>query len=1547
MLRRVLIAGVLLVLVAPAVSQQAAYFSVTSSRTYSPGEKASVQVYAHNVEELEFRVYRVNDPLLFFQKLEDLQGFGGRAPRLPQPRTALERFHSWKRGWRARIRDFFRAQFTADSRAAIRDWSLDRQREPVTAGPQATRFAQVPVLNPQQLVSTWRQPVRPGQMWESVNVPVQVPGKGLYVVEAVNGQLRAFTLLSVTDLGIVTKSAPGRVLAFLQDRTTGQPIADSPVFFWSNRREVSQQATDSTGVAEASFSEDRPEDALVLARRGDDFAVASLYAWYLSSDPNRYLTGYVYTDRPVYRPGHTVYFKGILRTQLGAEYRLPGQSEVQVEIQDADSKSVYRAARRLTANGTLEGEFTLPDTATLGYYSIIVRLGERVIDSGFHVEEYKKPEYEVRVVPQVRRVLQGESIQATIQARYYYGEPVARGRVTYVVHTSRHWVALTPDDEGPEEEDYDQGYYGGEQVLEQTAQLDDEGRLTVAIPTAVSDRKWDLRYRIEARVADAANREIPGHAFAVATYGSFQVRIRPAQYIYRPGEQAGLIVEARDYDGRGVATPFRVELHPWRWNQPEGAPLQQASGQTGDAGEARLTLALPQSGSFVAKVTARTPEGRDVEWRTYVWVAGNAGWYDQRRASVQIVPDKKSYRAGDVARVLIVTGVDDAHFLVTTEGRALHSRRVMQASGPAVTIEVPILPEYAPNFYVGVAFLHGNQLYQGAKKIKVPPVERQLQVEVRPSKDQFQPGEPALYTVGVRDHAGNPVPGAELSLGVVDEAIYAIRPDSAGDIVRFFYGESYNRVNTNSSLSYYFWGEAGRRAMQLARVRPRANLAQLKPERLVEPKIRKAFPDTVHWSARLVTDGGGRAQVRFSFPDSLTTWRATVRAVTRDTRVGSATNHTLVRKNLVLRLAVPRFFTEGDEVTLSALVHNYLSAEKRARVSLAAEGLEILEGETRDVAIPSGSDAQVSWRVRVKPGREVKLLGKALTNEESDALELTLPILPYGVKLAESRAGSVAERSGTASAELAFPPQSAAESRAMEIRVAPSLAGAVFGALDFLTGYPYGCTEQTMSRFLPTVVVAQASRELGLTSTLNEAELQKKVREGLQRLYDFQHEDGGWGWWQTDESHAFMTAYVLSGLSVAGQAGYPVDASAVNRARQWLRGAFDRERRTYADLRAYMAYALVAPAPGAAAGSTAARARDDAAILESVWQQRNDLTAYGVALLGLAMEAVNDPRAAQLAAQLETTARVDQAEAHWPLDRDTLMDFYGDATPEATAYAMKLLARQRPSSPLLPKAAAWLVNHRNEGYYWYSTKQTAMVIYGLTDYLKASGELQPDFRVTVWLNDRQIHSRQFRQADALAPASPVIRIPADQLSGGTNRVRIEKEGDGRLYWSARAEYFSTEPQLQRTGTAALNLLREYFRLAPEIQDGRIVYRLDPLQGALAPGDVIAVRLTVSGDDWRYLLIEDPIPAGAEFIERDDLYEIKQKPAWWNYWYSRREFHDDRAAIFQTYFRRGQTQHVYLLKVVNPGVFRVSPARVRPMYQPHYLATTEGKVVEVK
>ncbi len=120
-----------------------------------------------------------------------------------------------------------------------------------------------------------------------------------------------------------------------------------------------------------------------------------------------------------------------------------------------------------------------------------------------------------------------------------------------------------------------------------------------------------------------------------------------------------------------------------------------------------------------------------------------------------------------------------------------------------------------------------------------------------------------------------------------------------------------------------------------------------------------------------------------------------------------------------------------------------------------------------------------------------------------------------------------------------------------------------------------------------------------------------------------------------------------------------------------------------------------------------------------------------------------------------------------------------------------------------------------------------------------------------------------------------------------------------------------------------------------------------MTGPVASGDVIAVRLTVAGHEWKYLMMEDPIPAGAEFIERDELYELSEKPGWWGRWYARREFHDDHAALFQTYFPEGQAEHVYLLKVVNPGQFRVSPARVQPMYEPQHSAATPSRTLEVR
>ncbi len=1526
------------------------FFSLTSDRTYLPGEKAEVAVYSHNVSALQFRVYRVNDPVKFFSQLQEMHSFGGQAPRMPkQAHTWLERFRAWKHRIWAWVRDFIRAQFSPDSRHQIRLWRLG-ETAPQKRGPQVDEYAQVPVLNQQQLVSTWKWTVPPGERWQSQNVTVPVGEKGVYLIEATEGTLRAYTIIVVTEIAVITKAAPGRVLSFVVDRHTGDPIAGAMARLWIDQKEVAAKPTDQRGLMDAAVTQDKPENVAVLTTFNDQFAVNTPGAWNLGSDADRNLRGYTYTDRPVYRPGDTVHFKTIVRSENPSGYTLPQQRELRLELRDPRTyQPIWQQTVTLSDMGTAHWDYVIPVDANLGFYYLSMQSGERYVEgTRFSVQDYKKPEYAVKVTAQTPRVLQGQPIKATIDARYYFGEPVANAKVKWVVHTSTYWpvgryesdsdVGDGGDNVGGEEQG-EADTYGGEQESEKSGTLDSDGKLQITIPTRVNDKtKQDLTYRIEARVTDEGNREISGHGFALATYGSFYLTAQPNSYVYSKGETATVNVSAQEYDKKPVATAFRAEFSRWNPQKRTAEPVSTSQGQTDANGKGQVQFVIPDAGEFRVRITAVTPEKREVEDTAYLWAPGVSPWWSgTAQERIQIVADKKSYVPGDAAHVLIVTGSAPASVLVTAEGNGLYSAQVIKSSGGSVTVDVPIQPEFAPNFYVSAVFIRGNKLYQGNKSLSVPPTQHELKVDLQPSKPQYQPGQPGAFTIKATDSSGKPV-SAEFSLGVVDEAIYAIEPEAVGSILNAFYGTIYSKVSTDSSLSYYFSGQAGKRAMQLADGAKRTSsaLAQLKPERLVQPKIRKAFPDTAFWVSDVRTDSSGQASVKFDYPDAITSWRATTRGVTQDTKVGSAVENTIVRKNLMVRLVVPRFFRRGDEIVLSTIVQNYLPTEKTARVSMDFTGLQVIDGGAKDVPVPSRGVVKVDYRVRVLDVDSAKVLGKALTDVESDAMELTLPVVPFGVGLAIAKSGSISGTTSDATQQITFPAGAEAGTRKLTIEVTPSIAGTVFGALDFLTSYPYGCTEQTMSSFLPDVLVADAMKKLGVGTNINPQTLNKQVQAGLDRLYQYQHPDGGWGWWQTDDSQPFMTAYVLAGLTQAKSAGYDVEQDRIDRARKWLVPEFTRSTAVKTDLRAYMAYALVLSDSNA-----------DRAILDSVWNQRSTLTSYGKALLGLAMAQVNDPRANDLAKQLGSAAKQDDAHAWWPTDANNLMDYYGDTTPQATAFALKLLDRMDPQNALLPKAALYLVNHRSEGYYWDSTQQTAMVIYGLTDYLQRTQELKPDFSVDVQVNRKTVATKKFVAADATTPATTVT-LSESQLAPGSNQVRLMKSGAGRLYWSVRGEYYSSQPNVVNTGSLQLSTVREYYKLTPQQSGDRVVYHLDRVSGPVQVGDTLAVRITVGGSDWKYLMIEDPIPSGTESIARDDLYQLDAQPPWWSTrWRSYRELRDDRTTFFNYTFPRGQSEYTYLLKVVNPGIFRVSPTRVEPMYQPQYLSTSDAATVTVK
>lgn len=1543
-------------------SAQTASFNLSTNQTFSSNEQPKIHLYTRNVDALEFRIYRINDPVKFMTNLRDMHSFGREEGLLPaeqiDERTWLEKFHDWKLSLWDTIRDFFRGQFSHHARTQLRrhQSTIERHSRIVSEA----EFAQVPILNRSQLIARWRQLTPPTFFSDNNTLPLQKLSPGLYLLEATDGHLKAYTVVMVSDIALVTRTSKSGILTFVVDRNTGAPVADATVDSGIGQHALGTATTDAEGVATLPALNDKgsPDNFYVFASKGPQFAASTPSTWAMTFDPTGNLAGYAFTDRPVYRPTHVVHWKAILRERRGNILVLPTTRTTHVVISDENDKAVFEHDMPVTAEGDVTGDFTLPADASLGYYTL--RFGDQPyggVSTGFHVEDYRKPEYRVSVSAKDKRVLQDQTATVTIDSRYFFGEPVANAKVKYRIYHERDWGWFGEDEDSDEQDNAAANSYQGteedssspgDEEAEKTGKLGPDGTMTIQVPTRVDtsgDRHYDLDYVVEAGVTDAANREITGRGRFTATYSTFRVRIEPNRYLVQPGESARFNILALDYDDKPVATHVHVQLNYYTWKNGQRQVVAGAATdvQTGADGKATGTLPVVNPPYPFAELNATAdavqPGTRNPTADTTLWIPRSNLYADfNNEGTAQILSDKKSYAPGDTAHLTVAS--EDAGFyaLALVEGDSLQHRQVIHTDTKTASFDVPITADSQPNVNVSVIFLKNGQLYQASKQLSVPPRQQQLQVEVKPSKDTLQPQQTVSYDVLTTDSTGKPV-AADISFGVVDEAIYSLHPDSSGDMVRTLYPRRFVEAAVDSSLDYYFAGTAGDKSPMLAmrNARYRTQLAQVKPGNEAKPRVRKAFPDTAYWAPIVHTATDGKAHISFTFPDSLTTWRATVHAITPDSKAGSAINRVLVRKNVIVRMGTPRFLIQGDEITIPVIAHNYLDTTTEAKISLNVEGLTTISGATQTVTLPSKGEATVNWRLRAAQIGTAKLTASAITTEESDALELSFPVNPAGVIRNAAHSGVVASQATQATTAINFPAGTDPAVHSLRIEVSPSIAGSLFSALDYLTSYPYGCTEQTMSSYLPNVIVAESLSRLNVNGHVNQTELRAKMQAGLARLKDYQHDDGGWGWWKEDDSRVFMTAYVVAGLGQGAQY-VPLtndQRTMLESGTHYLHQALAEHQRMRPELRAAVVYAL------ALTGDT-----DIKQALNEQFDRRSDLEPEPLAMTGLAMLAVHDPRAHEIAALLESKATHDGDLAFWKGSYTPLLDYDYDNSVEATAFAMRLLARVNANNPLLPGVAQWLMRERNGGYWWYSTEQTAMVLFGLVDYLAASHELDADYTVDVLVNGSSAGTHHFTAADVTSGTSFVISIDAAHLHPTNNNLQIiRRDGQGRIYWSTVGRYFSTSKNDYQAGTLNLNLTRDYFTLAPTQKDGKIVYALKPFSGTAQVGDVLAVHESISGSPERYLLLEDPIPAGAEFIANEDSYPIDVRPRGWYYWYTRHEYHDDHAAFFAEDFTQRQ-EIFYLIRVVNPGSFTISPASVAPMYQPGISATTDSLHIDV-
>jgi uncharacterized protein YfaS (alpha-2-macroglobulin family) len=1576
------------------------FFSLTTNRSFSPNETARLWASYQNIDYLDFRVYRIKDPFKFFKQLADPHQMGeqekedvsqGYHNRL----SVLERTH-WLKGFvYSAIKEYVRAQVQRDHRESFNQ-RFRKENEPSRMPLNVADYARVPLLNPEQLAHSWREKLPPIENdYDRRVISLGHNDPGVYLVEAVNGGLRAYSIAVVTNLTMVEKSTKdSQVLVYVVDRKSGAPHEGVTVEVAGSKQTLATGTTDKTGVFKTEIqppqsSEGAPEDIdpeasqtknayLIMARERDNFVISDLDSFYFSGEGGEddylngnNLTSYVYTDRPIYRPAQKVFFKGILRNWGRNGYELVDSKTVDVTIEDPNNGKIFEKELPLSARGTFSGDVDVADEAPLGNYNITAQVGDAKASGYFEVQEYKKPEFKVKVTGPKDFAAVGEKVKFTVGAHYFFGAPVTNASVHYYVYRSRYyhwWWNGDSSDEfddlaGPENEggdDNSSGYNGGDMISEADGTLNAHGEMTVdfQVPEPDTADEWDYSYRLAAQVTDASRREMEGAASFVGTRGKTVADAYPERYLYYQGDAAKIRVKTADYSGHPVSEKVTLKFIEEKYEKIEKEEenngykyktydfvlhereLASTDVTTDAQGQAAYDFTVPSPGSIYVKAIVNE-NGREVINRGgSFWASDRAGqWsdfeyrdYDEK--AIKLVPDKKAYRPGETAHVLAMLPTDKAHLLVTTELSSVMTVREIDAPGRSIVIDVPIDHRYEPNIYLNVAFVKDSDMYSESQLLAVPARDRMLKLDVIPNKKEYKPRDVASYTILARNADGSPASNAEVSLGVVDEAIYSIQAETAGNIKRDFYGRRYNEVQTSLAIQYTFTGYAGDKPMDLARGKPSYQLADFKNETpFSEPTVRREFKDTAFWQPDVITGGDGKATVKFTLPDNLTTWRATARAVTADTRVGAAVQKVIARKDVIMRLEMPRFLTEGDTVTISGVVHNFLKSEKSTKISLDLNGAQLVGDATETVMIPANGEHRVDWRVRADQVGKLTLLAKALTDKESDAVEMAMEIVPHGLKQTMGNVTALTQNDDDQTMSLDLPMHPDTQARSLRIEASPSVAGTLFGALDYLTSFPYGCTEQTMSSFLPNVIVAQTLKDVPTAKIRASNDLDKKVQRGLDRLYSYQHDDGGWGWWKDDQTDPFMTAYVVDGLTLASHAGYQIDEARRDRGRDKLVALLDAGKRDDGnpiddETRAYMIYALTKSGDS------------NAHFIEELYGKHASLGAYGRALLALALKERKDDRARTIAGEIENSARVNDFDAHWETNR---VDDHGRAVVmdvEAAAVSLKALAQIDPGSALLPKVARWLVKNRRNGYYWTSTKETAFAILGLTDYLKVSHELSPDYTFEIYVNGAQVATQHVTASDATNAQAFVVTRKGDDV-GSTNQIRIVKHGRGALYVSTALEYFTADDNVQPQSSPDLKITREYLRLrVVENENGKPSWSIEPLSGELRSGDLIVARLHLEGARAQYLMIEDPIPAGCEQLSHVGGLNLSYTEGKWTDWYSNREFRDNRTVFFKDYFD-GKATFQYAMRVEVPGEFRVAPARAELMYQPTVQTNTSN------
>lgn len=1387
--------------------------------------------------------------------------------------------------------------------------------------------------------------------------------------------------VQATRLGLAAFADATGVLAWASRLDDGRPLQGVRLRLLGGA-EVA--VTDPTGVGRVALPAAAPA---LVASLGPDVALLPAHTWaggtWQRREPGAEVRFAVFDDRRLYRPGEDVRLKGWLRRigpgPAGDVEPFVGASRVGWTLRDARGDEVARGEAEINGWGGFDVGTRLPTAMNLGqaaFHLHAAGLEGAATRHAIEVQEFRRPEYEVAAALATSGPhMVGGSASVVVSASYYAGGALAGAPVAWSVSTEP--TTYTPPNRGEFAFGAGGGWFApdedvGRQSHAFASRTDADGRHHLKLEFLRVVPPEPTRVEAEATVTDVNRQAWSARTDLLVHPSALYVGVRVDRPFLAPGQPLGVSLVATDLDGRAVpGRRIAVRFERMRWTRVGGTWRETgvAAGECrplSEAGPVGCAFEPPGEGG-VHRVTASVTddEGRVNRTSVRVWVAGGLPPpRDVEGQEVTLASDRTEYRAGESAEIMVVAPFAPAEGTLTVRRSGLARVERFRMETPSHTLRVPIGEGDVPNLHLQVDLV-GRVAHErgpgsrpafatGRLELRVPPRERTLAVVVAPGSRELEPGGRTELDVAVHDARGGPVPGAEVAIVAVDEAVLALAGGGLPDPLSVFYADRPDDVETRHAREHVLIGgpPAAAHGIHAAASVADASVSAMPPppppppggapaqakamaaaeEAGPAPILARAdFRALALFAPSVVTDARGRARVALPLPDSLTRYRVVAVAAAGARQFGTGESSVTARLPLMVRPSPPRFLNAGDRFELPVVVQNQTDAP--LAVAVAARGSAALAFE----GIP-GAALTVPARERVEvrlpatavgPGRaRVQVGGTAGTF--ADAAEIELPVWTPITTRTFALQGTTED--AVVVQPVSRPERSRSDIGGLEITTSSTALQVLTDALLYLAAYPYECSEQIASRVLAVAALRDVLAAFAAEGLPAREDLLLSVERDVARLVALQNGDGSWGFWRRGEPEwPYLTVHVTHALVRAKAKGFAVPEEALGRAlgalrdveRRFPRGPGPEARATVG------AYALHVRALAGDVDRQAARR------LASQGTGEAPLEVLGWLLPLLAGDPASADELAAVRRRLGNAVTETAAAAHFGEPARAGDHLVLRSSHRADAVILEGLLATEPRSPLVPKLVEGLLGHRRAGR-WRNTQENVFVLLALDRYFAAYEAREPDFVARAWVGPLLAaeHAFRGRSTERRRVEVPMAAVPPEGAE-----VVLAREGEGRLYYRIALRAASTDLHVP-AASEGFTVARRY-----EAVSGDDVRRQADGTWRIRAGALVRVRVDlVVPAERHHVALVDPLPAGLE-AENPDLVTTAQPPPadggreaawprpWWGPWYEHQNRRDERMEAFASLLPAGTYTYTYLARATTPGAFVVPPPRAEEMYHP--------------